>query len=115
MNRAVVVAAGRQRAAQVQQRLRDRAEHHLRLAAMEELRRSHPGSTTEPYREDGGAFWRLVFVPLYRRLPWDVKTRAMHALRMTAAAPAWTPPARRPGEPWKPPSPSSGAQRDVAG
>jgi len=41
------------------------------------------------------------FVPLYRRLPWAVKRRAMFALRMTAAG--WTPPPRRPGEPWRPP------------
>ena len=49
------------------------------------------------------ALWRWLFVPLYRRLPWAVKRRAMDALRMTASG--WTPPERRPGEPWRPPQP----------
>jgi hypothetical protein len=89
--------------ADMKQHLRERAEHHLRIAAMEEMRRRHPGGTTAPYRERGDAFWRFVFVPLYRRLPWDVKQRAMHALRMTAERSGWTPPPRRPAEPWRPP------------
>jgi hypothetical protein len=46
-----------------------------------------------------------VFVPLYRRVPWEVKRRAMRALRMTAEGNGWTPPARAPGEPWRPPPP----------
>ena len=85
--------------------LRERAEHHLRLAAMEEMRERYPSGTTEPHRERGGLFWRRVFVPLYRRVPWDVKQRAMHALRMTADSSGWTPPPRRPAEPWRPPMP----------
>jgi hypothetical protein len=89
--------------AQLKHRLRDRAEHHLRVAAMEDLRRRHPGGTVEPYHRPGELLWRRVFVPLYRRLPWDVKERAMHALHMTAEHSGWTAPARRPGEPWRPP------------
>jgi hypothetical protein len=54
-----------------------------------------------PYRPPGGLFWRVVFVPLYRRLPWSVKERAMGMLGMTAKG--WQPPARKPGEPWRPP------------
>jgi hypothetical protein len=94
--------AGVQRA---QARLRDRAEMHLRLAAMDDLRRPHPDATTAPHRPGGGVFWRFVFVPLYRRLPWEYKERAMHGLRMTAESHGWTPPAREPGEPWRPPAP----------
>ena len=67
--------------------LREQAELHLRLAAMDDLRRDHPGVTSAPHRPSGGAFWRYVFVPLYRRLPWATKERAMHALEMTAEAP----------------------------
>ncbi len=89
--------------ADAQQRLRERAEHHLRVAAMEDLRARHPQATTAPYRTRGDWFWRLVFVPLYRRVPWEVKQRAMRALRMTAEGHGWTPPARRPGQPWRPP------------
>jgi len=88
----------------LQRRLRSQAEHHLRVAAMEQLRREHPGATAAPGHA-GGAFWRLVFVPVYRRLPWETKQRAMRALRMTAEGHGWTPPARRPGEPWRPPAP----------
>jgi phage baseplate assembly protein W len=91
--------------ADVRQRLRDRAEHHLRVAAMEELRLRRPAGTTPAYREPGALLWRRVFVPLYRRVPWEVKTRAMHALGMTAERSGWTPPARRPREPWRPPAP----------
>jgi hypothetical protein len=81
--------------------LRERSEHHLRLAVLRELGRDEP-STVEPYRSEGGAFWRLLFVPVYRRLPWRVKERAMGALGMTAKG--WQAPARRPGEPWRPPA-----------
>lgn len=89
--------------AHTRQRLRDRAEHHLRVAATEELRRRRPDGTVPAYREPGAVLWRRVFVPLYRRVPWAVKVRAMHALGMTAERSGWTPPARRPREPWRPP------------
>ncbi len=85
----------------IKRRLRDRSEHYLMLAAIEDVRASAPG-TVEPYRERGGLLWRLVFVPLYRRVPWPVKQRAMAALRMTSTG--WRPPPREPGEPWRPPA-----------
>jgi hypothetical protein len=84
-------------------RLREQAEHHLRIAAMEDLGRRHPQATTAPHKPRGGYFWRLVFVPLYRRVPWEAKQKAMRALRMTAESNGWTPPAREPGRPWRPP------------
>ena len=84
-------------------RLREQAEHHLRIAAMEDLRRRHPQATTAPHKPRGGYFWRLVFVPLYRRVPWEAKQKAMRALRMTAESNGWTPPPREPGTPWRPP------------
>ena len=86
------------------QRLREQAEHHLRAAAMEELRGRHPRGTSPAYKERGALFWRRFFVPVYRLIPWTVKQRAMHALRMTAESSGWTPPPRQPGEPWRPPS-----------
>lgn len=89
--------------AALKQRLRDRAEHHLRVAAMDEMRRRYPGGTTAPYRERGDVLWRRVFVPLYLRVPWETKARAMRALRMTAESSGWTPPPRRPSEAWRPP------------
>jgi hypothetical protein len=87
----------------VKHRLRDGAEHHLRLAAAEKLRRRHPGATTAPYRRNGGLLWRRVFVPLYLRVPWELKQRTMSALHMTAERSGWTAPQRRPDQPWQPP------------
>jgi hypothetical protein len=89
---------------ELKQTLRERAEHHLRLAAMDDMRRLHPSGTTQPHRERGDLLWRRVFVPLYRRVPWTTKQRAMRALRMTAHHSGWSPPPRHPSEPWRPPA-----------
>jgi hypothetical protein len=84
----------------VRQTLRERSEHYLLQAALRDVGKGAPG-TVAPYKERRGLLWRLLFVPLYRLVPWPVKARAMRALRMTASG--WTPPPRRPGEPWRPP------------
>jgi hypothetical protein len=84
----------------LRRRLRERSEHYLLRAAMEDIGAGAP-ATVAPYRDRGGLLWRRLFVPLYRRVPWPVKRRAMEALRMTASG--FTPPPRRPGEPWRPP------------
>ena len=78
-------------------RLREQSEHHLMLAAIRQTGAGAPRS----YKERGGLLWRFVFVPLYRRVPWAFKQRAMNALRMTSRG--WTPPRRAPREPWRPP------------
>jgi hypothetical protein len=88
------------RLAQVKRRLRDRSEHYLLQDAAARLGKGVP-STVAPYHGSEGRLWRLLFVPLYRRVPWTVKKAAMERLRMTASG--WTPPAREPGEPWRPP------------
>jgi hypothetical protein len=85
---------------ELQARLRDRAEHHLRLDAMRRLRGDAP-ATVEPYDDHRGWFWRYLFVPLYRRIPWETKQRAIQAARMTADG--WTAPTREPSQPWQPP------------
>jgi hypothetical protein len=69
-------------------------------AAMRDVGRDAP-STVQAYHGRDGLLWRWLFVPLYRRLPWALKQRAMYALRMTASG--WRAPERRPGEPWRPP------------
>jgi hypothetical protein len=84
----------------MRRRLRERSEHFLMQAAIRRHGTGVPG-TVKPYRERGGLLWRWLFVPVYRRLPWGMKTRAMRALRMTASG--FTPPSRRPGQPWRPP------------
>jgi hypothetical protein len=81
--------------------LRERSEKHLRLAVLSELGRGQP-STVEPYQPPGDRLWRKLFVPLYRRVPWGAKKRAMNLLGMTAKG--WKPPARQPSEPWRPPA-----------
>ena len=81
-------------------RLRAQSEHYLLLDAAERLGRGAP-STVKPYKRAEGRFWRLFFVPLYRRVPWAFKRRAMDTLKMTASG--WTPPSREPGQPWRPP------------
>ena len=81
-------------------RLREQSEHYLLLDAAERLGRGAP-STVKPYKRAEGRFWRLFFVPLYRRVPWAFKRRAMDTLKMTASG--WTPPSREPGQPWRPP------------
>jgi hypothetical protein len=85
----------------LKRRLREQSEHYLLLDAAERLGKGVP-STFKPYHRAEGRFWRLFFVPLYRRVPWAFKRRAMHTLKMTASG--WTPPSREPGQPWRPPA-----------
>ena len=82
-------------------RLRERSEKHLRRAVLSELGRDQP-STVNPYKPKGGRLWSTLFVPVYRRVPWSAKERAMGALGMTASG--WKAPERKPGEPWRPPA-----------
>ena len=84
----------------MRQRLRERSEHFLMQDAVRRHGTGVPG-TVKPYGERGGLLWRFLFVPIYRRVPWAVKERAMRSLRMTASG--FTPPPRKPGEPWRPP------------
>lgn len=81
--------------------LRKRSEAHLRHAVLSEIGRDQP-STVEPYKVEGGRLWSSLFVPVYRRVPWGAKEKAMGALKMTAQG--WKAPDRRPGEPWRPPA-----------
>jgi hypothetical protein len=82
-------------------RLRERSEYVLRLAAMEDVGRRYPGRVSKSALPQEGAFWRFVFVPLYRRVPWSFKRKAMRALKMTAQN--WPEDARRFRDPWRPP------------
>ncbi|MET0817776.1 MAG: hypothetical protein ABWZ67_09480 [Solirubrobacteraceae bacterium] len=90
------------RLARIKRGLRERSEHYLMLDAARRLGSGVPG-TVSPYKAREGLLWRRLFVPLYRRVPWTLKRRAMESLRMTARD--WTPPERRPREPWRPPPP----------
>jgi hypothetical protein len=85
---------------ELKRRLRERSEHYLLQESVARLGKGAPG-TVKPYRGSDGLFWRFVFVPLYKRVPWSVKKQAMERLRMTAQG--WTPPPLEPSEPWTPP------------
>ena len=54
------------------------AEHHLRIAAMEDLRRATRRARRRPTGRAAAYFWRLRrSCPLYRRVPWEAKETAM--------------------------------------
>ncbi len=95
---------------EIQHRLRERSEYSLRLAAMNDVARRYPGRTSKSALPQVGAFWRYLFVPLFRRVPWSFKHRAMRTLKMTARN--WPQDARRFGEPWRPPA---GSRRPPGG
>jgi len=90
------------RLSEAKRRLRQQSEHYLLEDSARRLGKGVPG-TVEPHRGRDGVGWRLLFVPLYRRVPWAVKRTAMDKLHMTASG--WTPPPREPGTPWRPPAP----------
>ena len=75
----------------------------MRAAVRDLGRRRSPG-TVAPYRGREGVLWRLLFVPLYRRLPW--RAQAARDGRAADDGAGWQPPERRPREPWRPPRPS---------
>lgn len=85
------------------QRLRGASEEHLRIAAMRAMRKKYADVETRAPNYARNPFWDWVFVPVYKRLPWGLKTTMMKRSGMIAAG--WTPPARKPGTPWTPPAP----------
>lgn len=87
--------------AALKRRLRQRSEYALRLAALSDVGRRYPSRTVKSALPPVGAFWRYLFVPLFRRVPWPYKRRAMRTLNMTARG--WQEDARTFGEPWRPP------------
>jgi hypothetical protein len=88
-------------AAELKRRLRHRSEYALRLAALKDVGRRYPALTAKSALPPVGPFWRFLFVPLFRRVPWSFRHQAMRRLNMTARG--WPEDARRFGEPWRPP------------
>jgi hypothetical protein len=68
---------------------------------MEDVGRRSPDKVTTSALPRENIFWRYMFVPLYRRVPWSFKRDAMRKLKMTAQG--WPENARQFGEPWRPP------------
>jgi hypothetical protein len=96
--------------AEMQRRLRLRSEYSLRLAAMKDVGRRYPNRVSKSALPPVGIFWRWLFVPLFRRVPWSFKAKAMRQLKMTARG--WPEDARTFGEPWRPPAIESEAVRE---
>jgi hypothetical protein len=57
--------------------LRKNAEKYLLQAAADEMAARYPDFCAKPYREKGVLpfFWRNIFVPIYSRVPWDVRRK----------------------------------------
>jgi hypothetical protein len=61
--------------------LRSSSEHYLMEAAQRDLAERYlarPGSA--PPAGPSAMFWRRVFVPVYRRLPWELRRTVMGLL-----------------------------------
>lgn len=57
--------------------LRKNAEKYLMEAASDEMAAHYPNFCAKPYREKGLVpfFWRSVFVPVYSKIPWDIRKK----------------------------------------
>lgn len=60
--------------------LRNRSEHYLLIAAQDRLARRY--DVTAPRRPRGVVelFWRRIFAPIYRVLPWPLRHKIMLAM-----------------------------------
>ena len=62
------------RLSEAKRHLRQRSEHYLLLDCARRLGKGVPG-TVKPHRGRDGMGWRLLFVSLYRRVPWTSSAR----------------------------------------
>jgi hypothetical protein len=61
--------------------LRRNSEYYLLEAAQRDVARRH--GVPPPKRKGGGPlapFWRYIFVPVYRLLPWSLRRWIMHLM-----------------------------------
>ena len=72
--------------------LREHSEHYLMIDAHERLAARYSG-TRAPRRPHGAAelFWRRIFAPLYRAMPWPLRHRVMRAMPGSHRR-TWSPP-----------------------
>jgi hypothetical protein len=71
--------------------LRSNSEHYLLLDAQARAAQQHGLAPPPPPRRTRELFWRRVFVPIYRRLPWSVR-RFSIALMPGSHRQQWSPP-----------------------
>jgi hypothetical protein len=76
--------------------LRSRSEHYLLISAQERIARRY--GTTPPRKPHGARalFWRRVFAPVYRTLPWRVRHRILLAMPGSHRQ-QWAPPPKTQG------------------
>jgi hypothetical protein len=90
------------------QHLREVSERHLMVDAMRRVALQYPSITVATSAIPSSWFWSRLFVPVYRRVPWELRQRTIQLTGMSASG--WTPPDRRPGEPWRAPDAGRSAQ-----
>lgn len=57
--------------------LRSHSEHYLLVAAQERMARRHGANAPRAPRGARDLFWRRVFAPIYRVLPWRLRHKIM--------------------------------------
>jgi hypothetical protein len=61
--------------------LRHNSEHYLMEAAQHDVAERHlRRPVSRPQAGVTAVFWRHVFVPIYRRLPWQLRSRVIAQL-----------------------------------
>ncbi len=60
--------------------LRQNAEHYLVCDAQDKLARKMGFNPPNRPKGLGDRFWRQVFVPIYRMLPWGIRDSVMKSL-----------------------------------
>jgi hypothetical protein len=74
--------------------LRSNSEHFLLLEAQARAAHRHGRQGPAAPRRTRELFWRKVFVPVYRRLPWSTR-RAAIAMMPGSHRQQWSPPPSR--------------------
>jgi len=74
--------------------LRSNSEHYLLQDAQVRAAQKHGRNAPPPPRTTRELFWRNVFVPIYRRLPWPVRRFTIGALPGSHRQ-EWSPPPTR--------------------
>jgi hypothetical protein len=76
--------------------LRTRSEHYLLIGAQERVARRYGARAPRPPRGPQELFWRCVFTPTYRVLPWKLRHRIMLTMPGSHRQ-RWAPPPRSRG------------------
>jgi hypothetical protein len=76
--------------------LRENSEHYLLVAAHETLAKEQGAPPPRPPKGVKEIFWRRVFAPTYRALPWSVRSTIMRAMPGSHRK-TWAPPPRPQG------------------